>query len=137
MQPILNSEPDEICDDYQLDDYAIDKLEELSREFFVPQELPIRRVYKTEPSFLQRRVIREETKQAGRIQTLENKIIEEDYNHGQIPPANSIINQPLRRIIDPYSIDIDNITYEELLELEEAIGNVNKGLTQAQIAVNI
>lgn len=30
-------------------------------------------------------------------------------------------------------IDIDNMTYEEMLELEEKIGSVSKGLSQEQI----
>lgn len=31
-------------------------------------------------------------------------------------------------------IDTDNMTYEELLELEEKMGSVSKGLTETQIA---
>jgi len=30
-------------------------------------------------------------------------------------------------------IDLDNMTYEELLELEEKMGSVSKGLTEEQI----
>lgn len=30
-------------------------------------------------------------------------------------------------------IDVDNMTYEEMLELEEKIGSVSKGLTEEQI----
>lgn len=30
-------------------------------------------------------------------------------------------------------VDVDNMTYEELLELEEKIGSVSKGLTEEQI----
>lgn len=31
-------------------------------------------------------------------------------------------------------IDTDNMTYEELLELEDKMGSVSKGLTETQIA---
>ena len=34
---------------------------------------------------------------------------------------------------DGMDVDIDNMTYEELLELEEKMGSVSKGLTEDQI----
>ncbi len=34
---------------------------------------------------------------------------------------------------DGMDVDIDNMTYEELLELEEKIGSVSKGLSEDQI----
>ena len=34
---------------------------------------------------------------------------------------------------DGMDVDIDNMTYEELLELQEKMGSVSKGLTEDQI----
>ena len=55
-------------------------------------------------------------------------------------PAMLLPEVPIRHLpmnIDPMNINVDEMTYEQLLELGEMIGKVSKGLTQEQINVMI
>lgn len=62
----------------------------------------------------------------------------EEIKSERIPPLMSFTvhpSIPLRPFGNLGMIDVDRMTYEELLELEEFMGKVSKGLNKEQIAV--
>lgn len=60
--------------------------------------------------------------------------LEESKNERRLP-LTSVAVHPSRPFINPEAFDVDQMTYEQLLELEALIGNVSKGLSKEQIAV--
>jgi hypothetical protein len=63
--------------------------------------------------------------------------IEETHNERILPLMSFRVHPSIRMrsFINPTMIDIDRMSYEELLALGELIGKVSKGLSKQQIAV--
>ena len=126
----------------RLENYSLDSIDEIGNEFIVPQEAPIRRVYRTERSYFRPNTVRGRSGLAPKILDPDDILSyssdqsQEESKLDRILPLMTFIAQPSRRhFINPELIDVDHMTYEQLLELEEAIGSVSKGLAPNQIAV--
>ena len=63
--------------------------------------------------------------------------LEETNNEGILPLMTFRVHPSvqLRPFTNPRMIDVDRMSYEELLALGELIGKVSKGLTKEQISV--
>lgn len=105
----------------------------------VPDEAPIRQVYqhlgldarRNERRWIVPKVLELEESDSDVSQ------IEETKNERILPLMSFRVHPSiqLRSLLNPAMIDIDRMSYEELLALGELIGKVSKGLTKEQMAV--
>eukprot|EP00826_Nyctotherus_ovalis_P015433 TRINITY_DN1438_c0_g1_i10.p3 TRINITY_DN1438_c0_g1~~TRINITY_DN1438_c0_g1_i10.p3 ORF type:complete len:132 (-),score=30.83 TRINITY_DN1438_c0_g1_i10:359-754(-) len=124
-----------------LSEHFTDPFDEMGGDLLVPQETPIRQVYRSlglysrqnnphDRSRLAPKVLRDESDS-------EVSQLEEAKNERILPLMSFRVHPsgPLRSLLNPAVLDVDRMTYEELLALGEFIGNVSKGLSKEQIAV--
>ena len=112
----------------------------MDRNFPIPEEVPIKNICFTTKSpekNIQFGINMNDCKEI----CLDPKVLDEDNINWEALSEESISEEshqyPINLLMASEMLDIDNMTYEELLMLEEYIGSVSKGLTQKQIKVGI
>jgi hypothetical protein len=122
-------------------EHLTDPLEELANDLLVPEETPVRQVYRSWRLYSRQNPIQERSRLIPRVIVEESDSeisqAEESKNDRTVPLMSFRVHPsaPLRPFINPTMVDVDNMSYEELLALGEFIGSVSKGLTKEQIAV--
>lgn len=121
-----------------LTEHLIDPLE---NDLLVPQETPIRKVYRSWALYSRHNNANDRTRLVPKVLIEESDSemsqVEENKNEGILPLMSFRVHPsvPLRPFSNPGIIDVDHMSYEELLALGELIGNVSKGLSKEQISV--
>jgi len=122
-------------------EYLTHPLEEPANDLFVPEETPVRRVYKSWRLYSKQSLMQEKNRLVPKVLVEESDSemsqVEESKNERIVPLMSFRVHPsvPLRPFINPIMVDVDNMSYEELLALGEFIGKVSKGLSKEQIAV--
>lgn len=123
-----------------LGEHFTDPFDEIGGDLLVPQETPIRQVYRS-LGLYSRQNPRDRSRPAPKVLRDESDSevsqLEEAKNERILPLMSFRVHPsaPLRSLLNPAVLDVDRMTYEELLALGEFIGNVSKGLSKEQIAV--